>query len=88
MLTREVVHPHEDSWCMGDDYPLQFCENAMLLISDALRGVSLPGPMKHSQCPSVPQHHIMFTMDLLEELTSRELNVLIDHIDGNEYSGC
>eukprot|EP00973_Karenia_brevis_P021065 2896682-Karenia_brevis.AAC.1 len=27
-------------------------------------------------------------MDLLEELTSRELNVLIDHIDGNEYYGC
>eukprot|EP00973_Karenia_brevis_P029654 4090518-Karenia_brevis.AAC.1 len=60
----------------------------MLLISDALQGISLPGPMKHSQWPSVPQHHIMFTMDLFGGLTSRELNVLNDHIDGNEYYGC
>eukprot|EP00973_Karenia_brevis_P031045 4282921-Karenia_brevis.AAC.1 len=27
--TREVEHPHEDLWCMGDDHPLQFGENAM-----------------------------------------------------------
>eukprot|EP00973_Karenia_brevis_P010678 1447396-Karenia_brevis.AAC.1 len=26
MLTGDVVYPHEDSWCMSDDYPLQFCE--------------------------------------------------------------
>eukprot|EP00973_Karenia_brevis_P044238 6129621-Karenia_brevis.AAC.1 len=58
MLTGDVVHPHEDLWCMGDDYPLQFCENVMLLILDALRGVSLPGQMKYSQWASVPQHHI------------------------------
>eukprot|EP00973_Karenia_brevis_P029133 4019229-Karenia_brevis.AAC.1 len=70
MLTREVVHPHEDLWCLGDDYTFQRCENEMLLISDALRGVSVPGPMKHSQWPLVPQHHIMFTMDLFEEITS------------------
>eukprot|EP00973_Karenia_brevis_P090295 12401884-Karenia_brevis.AAC.1 len=27
-------------------------------------------------------------MDLLEGLSSRELNVFIDHMDGNEYHGC
>eukprot|EP00973_Karenia_brevis_P061581 8563299-Karenia_brevis.AAC.1 len=69
-LPGDVVHPHEDFWCMGDDYPFQVCEDAVLLISDALRGISLRGPMKYSQWPSVPQHHIMFTMDLFDGLTS------------------